>query len=198
MSYIIATDLDGVGYNFVDQFRLFVNQHTGKHIREMSPAKQWNFFEDWGFTGAEYNELVCEGLRQGFVFRKGKAIDGFRDAMEYIAKVRGDKIKVITARGFVGLEDIAYEATEKWLDENGIIYDEIILTGDKSEPEYDILIDDAPHHIEDAIMMGKGAILFDQAWNRHMTYPPRGKGWKGVLEYIDKTFPVISSQEVAI
>lgn len=192
-NYIIACDLDGVGYNFVDRLRMFINEYTGKPIRQMPPARSWNFFSDqWGLTAAEYNEYVMEGVRQGFLFREGKAIPGFKDALDYFGKVRGDYVKIVTSRAFPGLEEAAATATKQWLENENILFNELVLTEDKAAVTFDLLIDDAPHHIENAIIAGADAIVFDQPWNRHMTYPPRAHGWQEVIEYIDKNYPIFS------
>jgi 5'(3')-deoxyribonucleotidase len=71
-------------------------------------------------------------------------------------------------------------------------YDELITVGHddtKIAHLVDVLFDDAPHHVENAIAEGQNAVIFDQAWNRHLSYP-RVYGWKGIREYIDENFPV--------
>lgn len=195
--YTIGCDLDGTGYNFVDRLRKFINMHSGKPIREMPPAKSWNFFSDqWGLTLAEYNEFLMEGVRQDYIFRYGDPIKGFKEALDYFHNVREDRIVIITSRKIVGLEDACMLATKTWLDEQEIAYDDIILTDNKLEVDFDILIDDGPHHIEEVILQGKEAIIFDQMWNRALT-SPRGKGWPEIIEYVNKVLPV-NSEEILI
>lgn len=191
----IGIDLDGTVYNFVDQFRLYVHNSTGKPMSEMPPANTWEFFSDqWGIPAKEYHSLMRKGVEDGEIFWKGEAFPNAIDTINKMYEERLDEIIFVTSRGAHGgliTQELALEATRSWLNSVGVNYDQLILTDNKDQLDLSILIDDAPYQIEKAIVAGQDAIIFDQLWNQHMTYVrQRAFGWDHVYTILQENYPV--------
>jgi hypothetical protein len=190
----VGLDLDHVIYKFVDALRTSIHKRTGKPLSEMPPAQTWNFFSDtWNMSLAEYHQAVRDGITDGDLLWRGDMYDNCKQVMEYMYRDRGDHITIITARSYQGIEKLCIGATKYWLDNvAGLPYHELELldyAGEKTGRSFDVLFDDAPHHIERAIIAGENAVLFDQPWNMHMAYAPRVYGWQGIRNYMDEHFP---------
>lgn len=191
----VGLDVDGVIYKFVDALRLSIHKQTGRPLEEMPPAQSWNFFSDlWNMSVAEYHAAVRKGITEGDLLWQGDMYDDCKEVMEYMYYERCDHITLITARSYQGIESLCAGATKYWLDHVAQLpyHDLEILdyAGHKAGRGFDVLFDDAPHHVERAIIDGENAVLFDQAWNTHMTYAPRVHNWLGVKSYMDDHFPI--------
>ena len=68
----------------------------------------------------------------------------------------------------------------EWLEEHFpfISKEQIIMCGDKSQIATDVLIDDAPHNLED--FKGSIRVLFDQPYNRNEDRFIRARDWKHI------------------
>ncbi len=191
----IGFDIDGVAYNFVYALRDEICRETGVPKEELPDAETWNFFKDqWKFTTKQYHEFVINGVKNNKIFWRGDTYEKCKEVVDYMYHVRGDEITFITARTYPGIENLCRYATEYWLNEvANLPYHHLEVIGHdgtKEGRQFDVLFDDAPHHIENAIIAGENAILFDQPWNRHMTYAERVHGWAGILNYVEEKFPV--------
>lgn len=191
----IAIDLDGVCYNFVDTLRAFVMEKTGRPATDFPAANTWWFFiEQWGMTMEEYIDWANQGLYENKIFWRGEQI---QDALWGVSELyrQGYYIKFITARGGGKPEPtkVCEKATYFWLESNGFPYDEVIVSYDKSSYSYDLLIDDSPSNYETCVKDGKHVLVFDQAWNRHLTDAPRAIGWREVIEYVNTNYPLEQS-----
>lgn len=191
---VIAVDIDGVCYNFVDKLRDYVIKKTGRPITDFPDASTWWFFiEQWGMTLEEYIEWANEGLFENEIFWRGDQIENALWGVSELYKM-GYYIKFITARGG-GKPDITNkceQATYYWLNNNGFPYDEVVVSYDKFAYKYDLLIDDSPSNYEACTAAGLNVLVFDQAWNRHLEDAPRAKDWIQVVEYVKENFPLKS------
>ena len=117
-------------------------------------------------------------------------------AKEYIDKFKqdGHRIYIITGRDN-GEHSDPYNNTKKWLDDNLIYYDKLILTdsykNDKHgksekciENNVDIMIDDSINICKDCIDYGIDALLMDTPYNRKVEDIKRVHNWQEIYEYI--------------
>lgn len=117
-------------------------------------------------------------------------------AKEYIDKLKEDGhiIYIITARDNGEYLD-PYNMTKKWLDDNFIKYDELILTIDYKhdkngkaekcvENNIDIMIDDSTHVCKGCIDYGITTLLMDTPYNRKTNDITRVYNWKEIYDYI--------------
>jgi 5'(3')-deoxyribonucleotidase len=178
----IGIDLDGVCYPFVDEFRNWIAEqrdYRGEHL----PALQWNFFEDWGMTAKEFNAEMRMAHEHDALWRFAHPTEGTLAALAALPAL-GHSIHIVTHR-----PDYAKATTERWLRDQGIPHRELIFAEDKTKWGLDVLLDDAPHNIEQARAAGIRAITFDQPWNEHVT-GERVKSWSGFVAAIkDEAHP---------
>lgn len=124
------------------------------------------------------------------VVQKLGVIEG---AKEYIDKLHQDGhfICIITGRDN-GEYTEPYNMTKKWLDENNIYYDNLILTDsyDKHakalkclEESIDIMIDDSVRICSDCIENGIETLLMDTPYNKYSNIQ-RVKSWKEFYRYV--------------
>ena len=114
-------------------------------------------------------------------------------AKEYIDRLHNDGhfIYIITGRDN-GEYSEPYNMTKKWLDENNIYYDNLILTDSydmhaKSleclKNDIDIMIDDSVRICSDLITSGITTILMDTPYNRKINIK-RVKNWEEFYEFV--------------
>ena len=117
-------------------------------------------------------------------------------AKEYIDKLRkdGHYICIITGRDN-GEHSDPYNNTKKWLDDNSIKYDKLILTNAYKNDEHgksekcienniDIMIDDSVNICQDCIKSGITTLIMDTPYNRKINNITRVHNWKEIYEYI--------------
>lgn len=141
-----------------------------------------------GEVEAFYNDNI-----ENIVYKLG-IIEGAR---EYISKLKEDGhfIYIITGRDNHEHSN-PYTNTKKWLDENNIYYDKLILTnayqnemngkGDKClEYKIDIMIDDSRHICEDCLNKGIETLIMDTPYNKDFTKGIRVHNWAEIYEFIN-------------
>ncbi len=119
-------------------------------------------------------------------------------AKEYIDKLKeeGHLIYIITGRDNEDHLD-PYNITKKWLDDNLIYYDKLILTKSYKDDKHgkskkcienniDIMIDDSSSICKDCIDYGIETLLMDTPYNRQNKDIKRVYSWKEIYEYITK------------
>lgn len=114
-------------------------------------------------------------------------------AKEYIDRLHNDGhfIYIITGRDN-GEYSEPYKMTKKWLDENNIYYDNLILTDaydmhakslECLKNDIDIMIDDSVRICSDLITSGITTILMDTPYNRKINIK-RVKNWEEFYEFV--------------
>ena len=114
-------------------------------------------------------------------------------AKEYIDRLHSDGhlIYIITGRDN-GEYSEPYNMTKKWLDENNIYYDNLILTDaydihakslECLKNDIDIMIDDSVRICSDLITSGITTILMDTPYNRKINIK-RVKNWEEFYEIV--------------
>jgi uncharacterized HAD superfamily protein len=101
---------------------------------------------------------------------KSEVIEGSVEAVNKLSQE--NKINIISHRDSVSSND-----TVKWLDKKGFLYDEVYIGGDidKHSIKGDIMIDDAPHVINNFKENNTDVIIFPRVYNKVLleetTYP---------------------------
>lgn len=156
----IGIDCDGVLYPFTEVFRLYAEQETGERF---GPVERWEFYKDWGMGTPEFLQLMEEACKGGFLFRYGTPPANCVNVMNWLACWPEHEVVIITHRG-----EYARHATEGWLRDWMIPYDELIIDSDKTRHGLDLLLDDGPHIIEKFREAGGRGVVFHRRWNRHI------------------------------
>lgn len=177
----IGVDLDGVCYPFVQQYRYFKQNETGKAYPEV---ETWKFYEEWGISLDEFLEDLRECSKA--IFSHGTpprlAATTLRSLLHH-----GHEIVYCTHRPKEA-EDVTRAWLDKWgfprLDKWGFpVADGVIFTPDKNAHGFDLIVDDCTDILVSAQKAGIEAVAFDQPWNQDWT-GPRVHTWGAFRNYV--------------
>ena len=186
----IGIDIDNVISNFNDTL---LTEYL-LHDKELRNSGIINKNADYIRKGMfDWNENEETNFYKNNIERIAKKLGVIECAKEYIDKLHDDGhiICIITGRDN-GEYTEPYNMTKKWLEDNNIYYDNLILTDayDKSaktkqclEHNIDIMIDDSVRICSDCIENGITTILMDTPYNKYSNIQ-RVKSWKEFYRYV--------------
>lgn len=186
----IGIDIDNVISNFNDTL---LTEYL-LHDKELRNSGIINKNADYIRKGMfDWNEDEETNFYKNNIERIAKKLGIIEGAKEYIDKLHDDGhiICIITGRDN-GEYTEPYNMTKKWLEDNNIYYDNLILTDayDKSaktkqclEHNIDIMIDDSVRICSDCIENGITTILMDTPYNKYSNIQ-RVKSWKEFYRYV--------------
>lgn len=150
-----------------------------------------------GIDEQGWHELWCKYAKSWMLDLPMRAC-----AAEVISKLRkeGHEIWIVTARSdtdlrFEGMrkDESFQEATERWLMENGIVYDHMAFaTRNKGEfcreNSIDVMIEDDPRYLETFDVERQRVLIFDQPYNQgvEMKNGARVYAWYDVYDKIQR------------
>lgn len=165
----LGLDLDGVVGDFETSFRSLAERLANRPLRTVDRAA-FSLSDRFAIPASLVDEVFATGVASGELFGSVPPITDQINAVRHLHDA-GWRIHVVTAR-----PTAAKEATEWWLAEHAIPYDEITLTDSKHMVTgLTILADDLPLNVERHIEHhGQGAAtLVDADWNRERSDLPR-------------------------
>ena len=186
----IGIDIDNVISNFNDTL---LNEYL-LHDKKIRNSGVINKNADYIRKGMfDWNEDEETNFYKNNIERIAKKLGVIEGAKEYIDKLHDDGhvICIITGRNN-GEYTEPYNMTKKWLDENNIYYDNLILTDayDKRaktkeclEHNIDIMIDDSVRICNDCIENGIPTVLMDTPYNKSSNIQ-RVKSWEEFYRYV--------------
>lgn len=186
----IGIDIDNVISNFNDTL---LTEYL-LHDKELRNSGIINKNADYIRKGMfDWNEDEETNFYKNNIERIAKKLGVIEGTKEYIDKLHDDGhiICIITGRDN-GEYTEPYNMTKKWLEDNSIYYDNLILTDayDKRaktkqclEHNIDIMIDDSVRICSDCIENGITTILMDTPYNRYSNIQ-RVKSWKEFYRYV--------------
>ena len=186
----IGIDIDNVISNFNDTL---LTEYL-LHDKELRNSGIINKNADYIRKGMfDWNENEETNFYKNNIERIAKKLGVIEGAKEYIDKLHDDGhiICIITGRDN-GEYTEPYNMTKKWLEDNNIYYDDLILTDayDKHaktkqclEHNIDIMIDDSARICSDCIENGITTILMDTPYNKYSNIQ-RVKSWKEFYRYV--------------
>ena len=186
----IGIDIDNVISNFNDTL---LTEYL-LHDKELRNSGIINKNADYIRKGMfDWNEDEETNFYKNNIERIAKKLGVIEGAKEYIDKLHDDGhiICIITGRDN-GEYTEPYNMTKKWLEDNNIYYDNLILTDayDKCaktkqclEHNIDIMIDDSVRICSDCIENGITTILMDTPYNKYSNIQ-RVKSWKEFYRYV--------------
>lgn len=186
----IGIDIDNVISNFNDTL---LNEYL-LHDKKIRNSGVINKNADYIRKGMfDWNEDEETNFYKNNIERIAKKLGVIEGAKEYIDKLHDDGhiICIITGRNN-GEYTEPYNMTKKWLDENNIYYDNLILTDayDKHaktkqclEHNTDIMIDDSVRICNDCIENGITTVLMDTPYNKSSNIQ-RVKSWEEFYRYV--------------
>lgn len=179
----IGLDIDGPMYDFPGAVARYLQVRTGRSAVELGPVVHFDFFEkDWGLSREEFLDLRAAGIEAGVIFGTGEPVPGARDALANF-RAAGHSLHVVTARWATSR---VRELTKRWLAENGLVYDTLTFSNDKTTVRTDVFIDDSPEHVDALRAVGTEAFLFDCQRVDQVGHPWLVRGWGEFQERVNE------------
>lgn len=171
-SLTVLVDVDEVGYPFVDRFREFSQNWLGRYLP--IPTK-WNIHEEWDISLETFVQIMESWVVDCSGFSRGYEIPGYHEMIRAIQR-NGHKVIIATSRGTHKDSSNAFVTEAKaqtiqWLASLGLSDVPIIFTEDKTQIKADVLVDDAVHHLDAALLEGVDVICRDAPHNRNWNGP---------------------------
>lgn len=155
----IGIDIDGVVYNWVDQYRAFAEWRYDKY--DYPEIEVWSFYKEWGITTPEFLDHLASYPE--FIYQEGECVPGAVLGLRALSAA-GHKLYALTAR-----PDEAISVTFDFLLDLGVRWHGIVVGDDKGQLKTDVMLDDGPHNIEALQAAGHPRpIVFSQKWNRYV------------------------------
>lgn len=186
----IGIDIDNVISNFNDTL---LTEYL-LHDKELRNSGIINKNADYIRKGMfDWNEDEETSFYKNNIERIAKKLGVIEGAKEYIGKLHDDGyiICIITGRDNGEYKE-PYNMTKKWLVDNNIYYDDLILpdaydkhakTKQCLEHNIDIMIDDSVRICSDCIENGITTILMDTPYNKYSNIQ-RVKSWEEFYRYV--------------
>ena len=181
----VGIDIDGVLADYTSAL-LPAARFLGIDLDGSVPPTRWSMVEPGWFDNHEdWKATHAEALRECDTF---SPIGGFPYIAEQTHRLRsaGHAVVILTAREAPPWQDSyddawVFKGTLDWLKAHSITYDELRFDGTKTGHQLDVLLDDAPHNIEEYQAAGERVVIYDHAYNRHLD----GERVSSLSEYVD-------------
>jgi hypothetical protein len=157
----VGVDLDGVVYPFVDALR---NVLVSRGIRTAEQCPEPNIYDfgvaEWGLPDDEWPSCFTSEKWAPIVFSVGSP---YRMAISGLSLMRQDyhEIHFVTHR-----PKPAEEVTKVWLANQGISYDSLTFSADKTVVPVDIFIEDTTKQALSLDEAGIPVVIIDRPWNQ--------------------------------
>lgn len=162
--YVVAVDIDGVLYEFVQVLRQWRHRTYGIPLDQMPDPGIYDIEAAWGMAPGSLVADMIQGVKDGVIFWQGEAHEAGLRGIRALREA-GHHIVLITSRALPGVEDLCRKATEAWLASKGVDYDDLILASDKTAETWDLLIDDYEKNVRAGHAAGRHAVLLNRYWN---------------------------------
>lgn len=186
--WTIGFDSDGVLDNFSDGVHEAMIALGYGHLWKSGPTPKsfWNYYEDWGWTFAQFKELVDWGVDNGYIFT-GHWREGAKEAVDRV-RALGHRVVIITDRAFGSDPLNSQRNTITAYARAGIEYDDIYFTRDKTSVWTDMMVEDKLENFDALEAAGTDVYLINRAWN---------EPWDDHRKRIDNVLQFASIVEVA-
>lgn len=170
----IALDIDGVVADFATPCNGWLAACLGV---ERQPVDRWDWYRNYGTPDGDdaWRRFWGYAVDSEF-FNCLPVIEGAQEGYRSLIR-QGHHVVFVTARK---PRDFGV-ATRKWLNRHQF-HSAVHHVDDKSDlvDEFDLLIDDAPHHLEGWRNAGGQALVFAQPWNRELSSSPGVSSWSAL------------------
>ncbi len=180
----IALDVDGV---LADIISIWLNNYNEKNrdkILSIDSICRWDFWKELGYDEYRFYAELAQCWHEWYNI----------PLTEPHIPLYVNKLKNIAERVDIVSAQIAKDHVVRWLEHNGIEYDEYVsvtVGKDKANLAYDIFIDDSPVNALSIASMDKYVLLYDQPWNKHVSNDSkivRIKSLKDAIEILQFKF----------
>lgn len=161
---IIGWDSDGVLYKFTKAYHSWMNTNHGMSLDLNVEAQTWDWFLEWGQSVEEFKETMDESVDAGHLFWTGELYEpqiaqNIRDL-----KAAGHENHLVTYR-FSGVSKCAKQATESFYAAQGIEFDSITYSKDKSVIKSDVFLEDNLVNYDALEAAGVTSYLINRPYN---------------------------------
>lgn len=171
----IAVDIDGVVAEFAEPCNAWLASALGV---ERVPIVRWDWYYDYGHPmGSRVWKKFWEFASDTEFFNNLPIIPGAKQGVDALLD-QGHDVRFVTAR-----DPHNYgRQTREWLSRHRLPVD-VVHTERKHDwvDKFDLLVDDAPHHLRAWRREGGNAYVFKQPWNRELASWASVSNWDALV-----------------
>ena len=193
---VIGVDLDGVVADYTGGLLKFAEKTLGLCRHTLPPPR------DWGFSNVQFTNVSGEtfhfyDMHNSFVgfpnhgLLKLKVLPYAIQSLRSL-RDRGHTIRIVTQRGAHHADEACTSHmlhTLHWLQKKLIPFHEIVFTNDKTSIRCDVMLEDAPHHIQAFSDAKIPYLIFDQPYNQKQP-GIRVNGWPEAMRILEEDYLV--------
>lgn len=180
----VIVDLDGPTAEYMEGLQRYLRSinHRSGFLPCPTDYNLHNPVDGWFESREEFLEHHGTAVSQG-LYANLSVVPGAIGTLNAL-RDQGFTIAIVTHRLLTGQDDIEKASTIEFLEKNKIPHDSIEFTDDKGAVPGAFAVDDAPsmlHKLHDA---GKHVMVWDTAYNQHVTIGQRVNTWSHVYQAI--------------
>jgi FMN phosphatase YigB (HAD superfamily) len=160
----IGWDSDGVLYRFTKAYHTWMNEAYGFNFDVESEAQVWNWFHAWQ-SPEDFLRCMDEGVDAGYLFWQGELYEPEIPELILSLKQAGHENYLITHR-FSGKAKCPQDATKHFYEEQGVKFDDIIFSKDKTVAKMDVFIEDNVDNYDSLDAAGVKVYLINRPYNQ--------------------------------
>lgn len=160
----IGWDSDGVLYRFTKAYHTWMNEAYGFNLDLESEAQTWDWFREWQSV-EDFVRCMDESVDAGYLFWQGELYEPEIPALIAELKVAGHENYLITNR-FSGKTKCSQEATRYFYEQQGIEFDDIVFSKDKTVVKMDVFIEDHIKNYDSLDAAGVEVYLINRPYNQ--------------------------------
>lgn len=159
----IGWDSDGVLYRFTKAYHLWINATLGMSLDVESEAHTWDWFLEWQ-TVEDFMRCMDESVDAGHLFWTGELYEPEIPQLIKELSNAGHTNHLVTHR-FSGKTACSKQATESFYRNQGIEFDSITYSKDKTVVPVDVFIEDNLNNYDALEAAGIKAYLINRPYN---------------------------------
>ena len=176
----IVLDQDQVLALWVERILEWYNQDYKTNFLREDVKEYWGMDN---LLGAQGRDFLRSCMRYPELYRDLDPVEGAIAGVKSLVDAGHD---VVIATAIPSCAGIAYHGKLEWIRRNMPFFDlkNFIAIQRKDLLDGDLLLDDAPHHIDAWNKTDRTSVVFDCPWNQGVKADHRIKNWKEFLELI--------------
>ena len=160
---IVGWDSDGVIYRFTKAYHLWMNLDQGLNLDPEVEAESWTWFENWQ-TKQQFLDCMDNAVDAGQLFWQGELYEPQIPQNIAALSAAGHQNHLVTHR-FSGKTSCSRAATEHFYRTQGIIFDSISYSRDKTVVKTDVFLEDNIDNYDDLEAAGIKSYLVNRPYN---------------------------------
>ncbi|MBW1783069.1 MAG: hypothetical protein JRL30_20290 [Deltaproteobacteria bacterium] len=181
---IINLDLDGVMRDFLGALKKQYKKVYPDH--KIKPVNRWGLHEFFPIGEDIYDFIWLEYVKECLF--EADIYDGALIMMDQL-RDRGHEITILTAQPTLQAKNWTFQ----WMLDRGVLHraNNVVIIDpnsdmDKGYIKGDLILEDAPHHLNDCMNAGITTVCYDQPWNQGWRQGHRVKTYDEFIEIVDR------------